>query len=109
VKETEGSQPEQGQWQEGQQGQHWNSRPHDHVSVEAQEAVAGSQNHHHQGQLCPGSRTGGTPHPQPECLALDLVPALGRQGLDDRIQTGGVGLEGALELRRPNQLREDVA
>jgi hypothetical protein len=63
------------------------------VSVEAQEAVAGSQNHHHhhrQGQLCPGSRTGGMPHPHPMCLALDPILALGPQGLDDRIQTGGV-------------------
>jgi hypothetical protein len=67
--------------QEGQQGQHWNSLPRDHVSEEAQGAVAGSQSrcrhhhhhhHHQQQQLCPRSQTSRMPHPQPECLALDL-------------------------------------
>jgi hypothetical protein len=33
-------------------------------------------------------------YPLPECLSLDLVLALGPQGLDDRSQNGGVRPQG---------------
>jgi hypothetical protein len=56
----------------------------------------GSQNHHHQERLCPKSRTDGMLHPLSECLALDLVLALGPQGLDDRSQIGGMRPRGCL-------------
>jgi hypothetical protein len=85
-----------GQLQEGQQEQHWNSRPHDHVSGEA-EAKAESQNHHHHQELLrPESQTDGKLYPLPQCQSLDQVPALGPQGLDGRSQRGGERPQGCL-------------